>query len=134
MRGDLHYTANKSAISMLTRAMPAAFPITPAGQWSEVRLTFDTVLITLRIVDDIIQDVKFKCMGCAVAIACSSVLTEMVFSKHVDETYEISKQSVADALGRIPEYKMQCSNLAPEAIQMAIDNWRERQRSAEPSA
>lgn len=86
----------------------------------------DTVLITLRIKDDVVQDVKFKCMGCAVAIACSSMATEMVLGKPVDQAYQISEQAVADALGGIPEYKMRCSNLAPEAIRKAIDNWRER--------
>jgi len=89
----------------------------------------DTVLITLRIEDDHIQDVKFKCMGCAVAIACSSVATGMVLGKHVDEAGRITKERVAEALGGIPEYKMLCSNIAPEAIRMAIEDW--RQRSAE---
>jgi nitrogen fixation NifU-like protein len=89
----------------------------------------DTVLITLRIENDVIQDAKFKCMGCAVAIACSSVATEMVRGKPAHEAYEITKQDVADALGGVPEYKMQCSNLAPEAIRKAIDDWRAGQRS-----
>lgn len=89
----------------------------------------DTVLITLRIENDEIQDARFKCMGCAVAIACSSVATEMVRGKPVHEAYKITKQDVADALGGIPEYKMQCSNLAPEAIRKAIDDWRLGQRS-----
>jgi nitrogen fixation protein NifU and related proteins len=94
----------------------------------------DTVLITLRIENDIIQDVRFKCMGCAVAIACSSIATEMVRGKHVEEAYEITKQSVAESLGGIPEYKMLCSNLAPEAIRMAIDDWRSRQRTDKETA
>jgi nitrogen fixation protein NifU and related proteins len=94
----------------------------------------DTVLITLRIENDIIQDVRFKCMGCAVAIACSSVATEMVRGKHVEEACEITKQSVAESLGGIPEYKMLCSNLAPEAIRMAIDDWHSRQRTDKETA
>lgn len=89
----------------------------------------DTVLITLHIENDVIEDVRFKCMGCAVAIACSSVATEMVLGKHVDEAYEITKQSVADSLGGIPEYKMVCSNLAPDGIRTAIDDWRSRQKT-----
>ncbi len=89
----------------------------------------DTVLITLHINNDVIQDVRFKCMGCAVAIACSSIATEMVRGKHVEEAYEITKQSVAESLGGIPEYKMRCSNLAPDAIRMAIDDWRSRQKT-----
>jgi nitrogen fixation protein NifU and related proteins len=86
----------------------------------------DTVLITLRIEQGVIQDVKFKCMGCAVAIACSSMATELVLGRSVDEASRISEQTVADALGGIPEYKMRCSNLAPEAIRRAIEDWRSR--------
>jgi nitrogen fixation NifU-like protein len=89
-------------------------------------LDSDTVLITLRIEHGVIQDVKFKCMGCAVAIACSSMATEMVLGKLVDEAYRITEEAVANALGGIPEYKMRCSNLAPAAIRNAIDDWRRR--------
>jgi len=87
----------------------------------------DIVQITLRIELGVVQDVKFKCMGCAVAIACSSMATEMVLGKPVEEAFQISEQAVADALGGIPEYKMRCSNLAPEAIRRAIADWRSRQ-------
>jgi nitrogen fixation NifU-like protein len=86
----------------------------------------DTVLITLRIEQGIVQDVKFKCMGCAVAIACSSIATEMVLGKPVDEALKISEQAVANALGGIPDYKMRCSNLAPQAIRAAIKDWKSR--------
>jgi nitrogen fixation protein NifU and related proteins len=89
-------------------------------------LDSDTVLITLRIENDVIQDVKFKCMGCAVAIACSSMATEMVLGKPVAQAYRITEEAVAEALGGIPEYKMRCSNLAPAAIRNAIDDWRRR--------
>ncbi|MGB7466994.1 MAG: iron-sulfur cluster assembly scaffold protein [Candidatus Acidiferrum sp.] len=97
-------------------------------------LDSDTVLITLHIENEVIQDVRFKCMGCAVAIACSSIATEMVRGKHVEEAYEITKQSVAESLGGIPEYKMRCSNLAPDAIRMAIDDWRSRQETDKETA
>ena len=86
----------------------------------------DTVLITLRIEHGIVQDVKFKCMGCAVAIACSSMATEMVLGKTSKRHLRISEQAVADALGGIPDYKMRCSNLAPEAIRNAIEDWKSR--------
>jgi nitrogen fixation NifU-like protein len=89
-------------------------------------LDSDTVLISLRIENNLIQEVKFKCMGCAVAIACSSMATEMVLGQSVDQAYAITEQAVADALGGIPEYKMRCSNLAPAAIRDAIDAWRSR--------
>ena len=84
----------------------------------------DTVLVTLCIKNGVVEDVKFKCMGCAVAIACSSMATEMVIGKPVEEAYQVSEQAVADALDGIPEYKMRCSNLAPAAIRQAIDAWR----------
>ena len=86
----------------------------------------DTVQITLLIENGLIKDVKFKCMGCAVAIACSSVATELVLGKPVEDAYGISKAAVAEALGGIPEFKMLCSNLAPEAIRNAIDDWRKQ--------
>ena len=89
-------------------------------------LDSDTVLISLRIENDVVQEVKFKCMGCAVAIACSSMATEMVLGQTVDQAYAITEQAVAEALGGIPEYKMRCSNLAPAAIRNAIDDWRNR--------
>jgi len=100
----------------------------PSGQ-AMVRspVDSDTVLITLRIDNGMIADVKFKCMGCAVAIACSSMATEMVRGRSVEQASQISEQAVADALGGIPEYKMRCSNLAPEAIRQAIDDWKSRQ-------
>ena len=93
----------------------------------------DTVLITLQIEEGVVREAKFKCMGCAVAIACSSVATEMIRGKAVEEAYTISKANVAEALGGIPEYKMLCSNLAPEAIRKAIDDWRGRVKAGKSS-
>jgi nitrogen fixation NifU-like protein len=104
----------------------------PSGK-SMVRspLDSDTVLITLRIENDVIQEARFKCMGCAVAIACSSMATEMVQGQPVERAYAITEQAVAQALGGIPEYKMRCSNLAPAAIRNAIDDWRSRHKPLE---
>jgi nitrogen fixation protein NifU and related proteins len=104
----------------------------PSGR-SMVRSAFDsdTVVVTLRIENNIIQEVKFKCVGCAVAIACSSMATEMVLGKSVDEAYGISEEAVAKALGGIPDYKMRCSNLAPAAIRNAIDDWTSKTRRGE---
>jgi nitrogen fixation NifU-like protein len=96
-------------------------------------LDSDTVLITMRIENNVITDVRFKCMGCAVAIACSSMATEMVMGKTVEEALQISKQGVADALGGIPEYKMMCSNLAPDAIRKALEGWQQKQQG-QPTA
>ena len=92
-------------------------------------LDSDTVLITLRIEDGVIRDAKFKCMGCAVAIACSSMATEMVLGQPVEHASQLKEQDVADALDGIPEYKMRCSNLAPEAIRRAIEDWRKKKQT-----
>lgn len=84
----------------------------------------DAVAISMRIERGVIAEVKFKCMGCAVAIACASMATEMVLGKSVEDGAAITEQAVADALGGIPEFKMRCSNLAPAAIRQAIEEWR----------
>ncbi|MFZ0663185.1 MAG: iron-sulfur cluster assembly scaffold protein [Acidobacteriaceae bacterium] len=99
----------------------------PSGK-AMVKSAFDgdAVLISLRIENGVVAEAKFKCMGCAVAIACSSMATGMVLGKAVDEAYGITEQAVAEALGGIPEYKMRCSNLAPAAIRQAIDDFRQR--------
>ncbi len=112
-----HYTNPRNAGSV---AEPSGKAIVKSA------LDSDTVLVTLRIENGVIQEVKFKCMGCAVAIACSSMATEMALGKSVDEAYQITEEAVAEALGGIPEYKMRCSNLAPTAIRNAIDDWRRR--------
>ncbi len=106
----------------------------PSGQGiAKSPVDSDTVLITLLIADGQIQDIKFKCMGCAVAIACSSIATALVMGKPVAEAYALTKRNVADALGGIPEYKMICSNLASDAIRNAIDDWRSRNTLRERS-
>lgn len=99
----------------------------PSGK-AMVRSPFDsdTVSVTLKIEDQKIADIRFKCVGCPVAIASSSIATEMVMGKTVEEAYALSKEDVAAALGGIPDYKMLCSNLSPDAIRLAIDHWRAR--------
>ena len=86
----------------------------------------DTLLVTLKIEDNKIADIRFKCVGCPIAIASSSIATETVMGKSVAEAYALSKEDVAAALGGIPDYKMLCSNLSPDAIRLAIDDWRTR--------
>ena len=86
----------------------------------------DTVLISLKIENGIVVDARFKCMGCGAAIACASMATELIKGKTVDEAYQLSKEDVAQALDGIPAYKMTCSNLAPDAVKLAIRNWRDK--------
>lgn len=87
----------------------------------------DIMRIYLKVEDGIIQDVKFKTFGCGAAIATSSMATEMVKGKTIDEALELTNQAVAEALGGLPPVKMHCSLLAEEAIKAAIEDYRQRQ-------
>jgi len=83
----------------------------------------DIMRIYLKVENDIIKDVKFKTFGCGAAIATSSMVTEMVKGKTLDEALEISNQAVAEALGGLPPAKMHCSNLAADALHEAIKDY-----------
>ncbi len=84
----------------------------------------DIMRIYLKVDEnDVITDVKFKTFGCGAAIATSSMVTEMVKGKKLDEALEISNQAVADALGGLPPVKMHCSNLAADALHEAIKDY-----------
>lgn len=78
--------------------------------------------------DDVIEDVKFKTFGCGAAIATSSMVTELVKGKTIEEAKKISNASVADALDGLPPVKMHCSNLAADALQEAIKVYEAKQK------
>jgi nitrogen fixation NifU-like protein len=86
----------------------------------------DIMRITLEIEDNLIKDIKFKTFGCGAAVATSSMVTEMVKGKSLEEALEISNAAVAEALGGLPETKMHCSNLAADAVHAAINNYLEK--------
>lgn len=87
----------------------------------------DIMQISLRIVDDVIVDAKFKTFGCAAAIATSSTATEMVKGMTVDEALKLTNKRVIEVLGGLPAQKIHCSVLAEEAIKKAIDDYHEKQ-------
>lgn len=84
----------------------------------------DIMKISMIIDDDrIIQDVKFQTFGCAAAIATSSIATNLVKGKTIDEALKITNKQVIDELGGLPAQKLHCSVLAEEAIKEAINNY-----------
>jgi FeS cluster assembly scaffold protein NifU len=84
----------------------------------------DLMEMYVRVKDDRIDDIKFQTFGCGSAVATSSMITELVMGKTLDEALEVTRADVADALDGLPPVKMHCSNLAADALHDAIKNWR----------
>lgn len=92
----------------------------------------DIMKIYIKVEDDKIVEAKFKTFGCGAAIATSSMTTEMVIGKTIDEALEITREQVADALGGLPPVKMHCSNLAADALHAAIKEYQCKQKGEAP--
>jgi nitrogen fixation protein NifU and related proteins len=90
----------------------------------------DIMKMYLKIKDNIITDAKFKTFGCGAAVATSSMATELIIGKTVEEALEISNKTVAEALNGLPPIKMHCSNLAEQAIKAAIDDYKKKNESS----
>ncbi len=84
----------------------------------------DIMKLFLKIEDNIITDIKFKTFGCGAAVATSSMVTELAQGKDLESALEITNETVAEALDGLPSQKMHCSNLAAEALQEAIEDYR----------
>jgi nitrogen fixation NifU-like protein len=83
----------------------------------------DMMRLYLKIEDDRVVDAKFRTFGCGAAIASSSMLTEMIKGKTVEEARAISNQAVVDALGGLPAVKIHCSVMAEQAVKTALDDY-----------
>ena len=90
----------------------------------------DIMELYIKVQEGVITDAKFKTFGCGAAIATSSMVTELVKNKTVEEALKISNRAVAEALGGLPPIKMHCSVLAEEALRKAIDDYLSRSSKA----
>jgi nitrogen fixation NifU-like protein len=88
----------------------------------------DLMTMYIKVKDDRIEDIKFKTYGCGAAIATSSMTTELAKGKTLEEAMKITRASVADSLGGLPNVKMHCSNLAADALHAAIEDYREKNK------
>ena len=86
----------------------------------------DILKIYMRIENNIVEDVSFETLGCAAAIASSSVVTDMIKGKTVEKALAVKNADVVEALGGLPAQKIHCSVLAEEAIKNAIDDYNKR--------
>jgi nitrogen fixation NifU-like protein len=89
----------------------------------------DIMELYIKVKDNIITDARFKTFGCGAAIATSSMVTELVKGKSIDEALKISNSAVAEALGGLPPVKMHCSVLAEEALRSAIDDYKGKKKN-----
>ena len=87
----------------------------------------DIMKIYMKIEDDVIEDVKFKTFGCGAAVATSSMATDLIKGKTIEEALKLTNVAVAEALDGLPPAKMHCSNLAEEAVHSAIADYYVRQ-------
>jgi len=86
----------------------------------------DIMKIYLKIKDDIIEDAKFETFGCGSAIASSSMATELIIGKSINEAVEFSNKAVVEALGGLPPVKIHCSVLAEQAIKSALYDYAQK--------
>lgn len=94
----------------------------------------DIMKMYIKVENNIITDVRFKTFGCGAAIATSSMATEMVKGKTLEEALLVSNKAVTEALDGLPPAKMHCSVLAEEAVHAAIEDYQKRQRNQKEQA
>ena len=88
----------------------------------------DMMKVFIKVKDNVIEEVKVKTFGCVAAIASSSMLTELVKGKTLEDALKVSKQDVVDALGGLPDEKIHCSVLAVDGLRKAIEDFKANQK------
>ncbi len=86
----------------------------------------DVMKIYIKVKDEKIEDIKFETLGCASAIATSSMITQLAKGRTLEEAKKISRDDVAESLEGLPPVKMHCSNLAADALRKAIENYEKK--------
>lgn len=86
----------------------------------------DVMKIYIKVADGKIVDLKYKTFGCAAAIATSSAASELLIGKTLEEAAQLTKDDIVTYLGGLPEQKIACSTIAPDAIRAAIENYRKK--------
>jgi nitrogen fixation NifU-like protein len=91
----------------------------------------DLMEVTIRVKDEIIEDIRFRTFGCGSAIATASMVTVLAKGRTIEEALRITRQDVADELEGLPPRKMHCSNLAADALHEAIKDYKRRKGEQE---
>lgn len=86
----------------------------------------DVMKVQIKVKNNRIKDIKFKTLGCAAAIASSSILTELAKNKTLRDASKITQSDVVKALGGLPEQKIHCSVLAQDALKKAIEDYKSK--------
>ena len=88
----------------------------------------DIMYVYIKVKDNKISQIKFKTLGCTAAIATSSMITELAKGKTLEQAMKITRNDVANSLGKLPPIKMHCSNLAADALHKAIQDYQKRKK------
>lgn len=88
----------------------------------------DIMKIDIKVEDNVIVDVKFKTYGCGAAVASSSIATEMILGRTIEEALEFTNKDLIEEIGGLPSEKIHCSVLAEEALQAAINDYKEKNK------
>ena len=97
------------------------------GDMMKIYLKVDRLPLAADRLEDKIVDIKFETLGCAAAIACSSILTDMAKGKNLKDAFKIEKSDIVKGLGDLPPVKVHCSILASDGLKLAIKEYLEKQ-------